>query len=714
LESHDHGTRTGPKLRLAPAWEGRLEELGRDRADRVVPVRILPRAPEYYAGESALVADQAGAEELLDFARQRPIAFIGIDCEYRYSRPGVFVRRSRGKDHNWYDPHSLVPLLLAVVLGETRPDGQAVLYRFVLDLRQPGVRGPLGAFFRLPVPFVAHFAQAELFCLWKLALPTPDSVWDTCLAERAFQLGVHHPRYKGGGSEDEVEQARSKEEAEAEIDFSCNLVSTCQRRGVPYPFAAAKERLQASFLTHPEDQPFSPEQQAYVAADAEAAARLYPIQVQAALVQNALNHLQQVEMDWTVTNARIIWDGVRADPALCEQLRQACERHIGGLSAQLTEQGLGNVNSHTQLKEFFRTIGLLDAFRAGAKYTFDDDHLEAVEDHHVAVPLIRTLRKIQRLINDQLLTGALVGADGRLHPDHKQLGAASGRNTMSNPNIGGIGKPLRPLVVPDDPATHAIGEVDLSQIEVGVAAALFGDPDLIVMFNRGDVYSTMARRYYADRLPPEASGLPDREFRKVYRSYRDRMKVFTLAIIYNITAVGLARQLGLGRPQAAREREKFLALFPSLVRALGEASAYGAIRGYAELCTGLRRYRARAGSPTPWEVNWLRNTPVQGSAGVVFKVAGNRLRRRYPHYGAKIILCLHDAFLFEVPRTHLEAVAGITGEVMRGAVQEYFPALDPQVDVNIEHPQCWNKDGKHLSLEYWMEDPERARTYLRS
>jgi hypothetical protein len=51
---------------------------------------------------------------------------------------------------------------------------------------------------------------------------------------------------------------------------------------------------------------------------------------------------------------------------------------------------------------------------------------------------------------------------------------------------------------------------------------------------------------------------------------------------------------------------------------------------------------------------------------------------------------------------------------MRGAVQEYFPALRPQVDVNVEHPHCWNKDGKHLSLEYWMEDPELARHYLRS
>ena len=91
----------------------------------------------------------------------------------------------------------------------------------------------------------------------------------------------------------------------------------------PYAFSAAKDRLQKSFLNHPEDRPFSPEQVEYVAADAEATARLYPIQVQAALAQNALNHLQRVEMDWTVTNARIIWDGVRIDPEPRERLQAA-------------------------------------------------------------------------------------------------------------------------------------------------------------------------------------------------------------------------------------------------------------------------------------------------------------------------------------------------------------------------------------------------------
>jgi DNA polymerase-1 len=192
------------------------------------------------------------------------------------------------------------------------------------------------------------------------------------------------------------------------------------------------------------------------------------------------------------------------------------------------------------------------------------------------------------------------------------------------------------------------------------------------------------------------------------------MKIFTLAIIYNITPVGLSRQLGIGVRRAADEQAKFLALFPVLDRALREESAYGAIRGYAQLRTGLRRHRARGGRPTPWEVNWLRNTPIQGSASVVFKVAGNRLRLRYQHYGARLILPLHDAYVFESPLVHLKTIGRITAEVMTSTVQEFYPALDPRVDVNIDHPHCWNKAGKHRSLELWIQDPESARKYLKS
>jgi len=69
---------------------------------------------------------------------------------------------------------------------------------------------------------------------------------------------------------------------------------------------------------------------------------------------------------------------------------------------------------------------------------------------------------------------------------------------------------------------------------------------------------------------------------------------------------------------------------------------------------------------------------------------------------------MHDAYVFEVPVEHLQTVATITAEVLKSSVQEFFPMLDPQVEMNIEHPECWNKDGHADSLARWIVDPALA------
>jgi DNA polymerase-1 len=706
------GPESRPKLILSPAWERRLRDAAGPGPAPAPRPPILPRAVPADAGAIAVVEDLAGADAMHDLARQRPIGFGALDCAYRHATPGVLVKQTRHGERRWQDPTSIEPLLMGLVLVEAGSGGAGRVHRFAVDLRRAEVLGPLGRLLRRPLPFAAHSARGDLFCLWRLGLPTPESVWDTWVAERAARLGLDHPRYRLPARADGAEAAQGSEEAEAEREASLSLASTCRRHGVPHPLAADQARLRRSFLGHPGDAPFGAEQHAHAVAVAEAAARLYPIQVLAAVAHNALDHLKHVEMDWSVTNARMAWDGVRVDPDRCRDLLSSSDGLRGRLSARLEAMGLADPRRRDHLARFFEGAGLLDAFREGGSLSFDDDHLEAVDRCHPAIPLLRALRKVDRLVGSKMLTGELVGTDGRLHPDHRVLGAESGRDAMRDPNVGGIGKALRPLVVPRD--GRAIGEVDLGQIEVMIAAALSGDAGLLAMVNGRDVYSAMARVYFAGEIDPGDLDLPDSDFKRRHRDRRDQMKVYTLAIIYNITAAGLARLLGVEVRRAEAERSRFLAMFPGLDRALREASAYGAIRGYAELCTGLRRRRARGGRPTAWEENWLRNTPIQGSACVVFKVAGNRLRRRYEHHDARLVLPLHDAFVFECPREHLEAVAGITAEVMRSAVQEYFPALDPRVEVNIEHPGCWNKDGKHRSLELWMDDPALAREYLGS
>jgi DNA polymerase-1 len=670
--------------------------------------RFLPRASAAPPIGVQEVKDLAGVHGLLDIARQRSIAQIGVACAGRYSWPAVPLKPPR----LWNDPRSLVPLLMGLALVEQPLDGPSSVHRFAVDLRQPAVREALAELFGLPILFVAHGSRMFLGSLWQLGGPAPTRLWDSWVAERAFCLGRHHPQYAGRRTEEVGVQAWRRRQAEEAIDHVCSLDSACSRYQIAFGFSGAADRWERSFANHPDAAGFTQDQCEYVAATAEAAARLYPLQVSQAVAQGCLDHLINVEMPWTITNARMIWDGVRVDSARCEQLRAACQRHSDTLTAQLGELGLADGHGPLRLQEFFGRLGLLGLFRDGDGYSFADDRLKALEDRHASIPLLRALRKVEHLAADPLLSGLLVGADGRLHPDHRQLGTETGRNTMRDPNIGGVGRALRPLVVPDP--GMALGEADWSQFEVGIAAAVYGDADLVRLFNGHDVYCAMAKRYFADRLPDSAQSLPDQVFKRRYRSLRERMKLFTLAVIYNITPQGLAAYLNTPVAQAEREQQRFLGLFPTLAQGLAQAGVDGALRGYATICTGLRRWRARRGPPTPWEVNWLRNTPVQGSAAVVFKVAGNRLRQRYAHYGARLVLPLHDAYLFEAPRDQLSAVAKLTAEVMRSVVQEYFPQLDSQVELNIDHPDCWNKDGKRRSLRLWMLHPELARHYLQS
>jgi DNA polymerase-1 len=61
--------------------------------------------------------------------------------------------------------------------------------------------------------------------------------------------------------------------------------------------------------------------------------------------------------------------------------------------------------------------------------------------------------------------------------------------------------------------------------------------------------------------------------------------------------------------------------------------------------------------------------------------------------------------VFEAPLAALAEVTELTKRVMCDTVQEFFPQLHPQAEVNISQPGCWNKDGHGDAIEKWMEDP---------
>ena len=64
------------------------------------------------------------------------------------------------------------------------------------------------------------------------------------------------------------------------------------------------------------------------------------------------------------------------------------------------------------------------------------------------------------------------------------------------------------------PPGRALFEADFARIEVGVAAAVHSDRDLIEAYNAGDVYAAMAQRFYAAQLTEEERSLPPEEFKR--------------------------------------------------------------------------------------------------------------------------------------------------------------------------------------------------------
>src|SRR5262249_6844049 len=160
-----------------------------------------------------------------------------------------------------------------------------------------------------------------------------------------------------------------------------------------------------------------------------------------------------------------------------------------------------------------------------------------------------------RMLADPLFDGVLIGSDGRLHPDHRHLGAGTGRASCSLPNIVGISKTFRPIVTA--PPGRAIIELDYAQIEVGICAAEHNDQAWLASSNAGDLYAAVAQQSYPEMLTKEERVLPPAQFKKCRPDLRDSIKTFVLAVLYNMQAQAVADRFGIPLAEAVRQRQAF-------------------------------------------------------------------------------------------------------------------------------------------------------------
>ena len=333
-----------------------------------------------------------------------------------------------------------------------------------------------------------------------------------------------------------------------------------------------------------------------------------------------------------------------------------------------------NLNSPKQLAEaLFDKMGLPPRKKTKSGYSTDAETLESLRSYSPVVEDILQYRTYQKL-NSTYVEGLLkvIGPDGRMHSTFNQTEARTGRLSSSEPNLQNIpirtklGSRLRQFFIAS-PGCKLV-DADYSQIELRILAHISGDETMKNAFLTGqDIHRSTAAKIYG--LPPEM----------VTPALRSSAKAVNFGIVYGIGAFSLARDIGVTVKEADDFIKNYLATFPGVKEYMDSTIAAGRENGYVTTLFGRRRALPELASKNfnlrSLGERMAMNTPIQGTAADVIKLAMVRVWRRLRDEGlaARLILQVHDELIVEAPAAEVRQVSRILKEEMEGAVNFTVP-----------------------------------------
>ena len=213
-------------------------------------------------------------------------------------------------------------------------------------------------------------------------------------------------------------------------------------------------------------------------------------------------------------------------------------------------------------------------------------------------------------------------------------------------------------------------DADYSQIDLRLLAHLSGDAAMCEAFTLGqDIHARTAAEVY---------GVPLEE---VTPRMRSSAKAVNFGIVYGISDFGLASNLKISRKEAAEFIDRYFARYPAVRAFMDACVAQGKAEGYSVTMYGRRRPLPELSSPNynrrQFGERAAMNTPVQGAAADIIKIAMNAVHRRLAEEGlaARLILQVHDELIVEAPEAEQEQVSALLRECMENAASLRVPLV---------------------------------------
>jgi DNA polymerase-1 len=422
----------------------------------------------------------------------------------------------------------------------------------------------------------------------------------------------------------------------------------------------------------------------YAAEDADCTFRLVEFFKPQLAEQNLTKLFDEVEMPLVPVLLDMERAGVALDAdylkGMSVELEEVAARLVGEIHEQAGEEF--NVKSPKQLGPIlFEKLEIQKGkkkrprkTKTGA-YSTDAQTLEAYADHPIVAKLLeyREVTKLKSTYVDALPT-MVHPSDHRIHSSFNQAVAATGRLSSQDPNLQNIpirtelGRRIRRAFVAK-PGCKLLS-ADYSQIELRLMAHLSGDPGLIDVYDRGgDVHAETASRMF---------GIP---LDMVSREQRGSAKAINFGILYGMGPQRLSRDLKITMDEGRAFLEAYFREFPKVPEFQKEAVEKARADGYVMTLLGRRRAIPEVHSGDPGiraqAENMAKNTPVQGTAADLIKVAMIRIHQRLRDEGfaTKMILQVHDELVFEAPDAEVEQVVELVRSEMEGALKLRVPLV---------------------------------------
>lgn len=378
-------------------------------------------------------------------------------------------------------------------------------------------------------------------------------------------------------------------------------------------------------------------------------------------------------------------NGVKIDVAYLAKMSKDLENFIKGLESiiyRLAGEKF-NLNSPKQMSEiFFEKLKMPVIKKTKTGYSTDASVLEELSyEFDIASKILeyRQLNKLKTTYVDAL-PQLVDSKTNKLHTKFNQTATSTGRLSSSEPNLqnipirSDIGKKIRAAFIPEKEG-NKIMTADYSQVELRILAHIANETALIKAFAENkDVHAVTAAEIFGVKLE------------KVTEEQRSHAKAVNFGLAYGMSARKLAQSTGVSFEEAQNFVDSYFTKYPKIKKYMDSTISAAKKDGHVETLLKRRRYFPDINSANKrfaaMSERAAINTPIQGSAADIIKLAMLRVSEEINHQKmkAKMILQVHDELVFDYPEDEEYDLQCLVKEKMENAYKLKVPLV---VDIGV-------------------------------